>query len=404
MLDSSSISRRVSVSKIVNAISHYGPTSRASVAKITGLSKQTVSEIVSGLEGSGWVRTVGRTEGHVGRRAVVYEISPDAAAVASVDLGGFKTRVAICDLTGVVIAETVRPTDRKGGEAVVRQIADLIRSTTRKAGLTAEKVHSAVVGVPGAPDPTTGRIGMVPNIPGLDRIDMRHLLQDSLGIEAVVENDVNLAALGEHWLVRHSENDDLVYVSIGTGIGAGLVVGGRLLRGAFGSAGEVGYLPFGTDPFDEGSKKAGALERVAASRAIMDGYANLTGTAKTVPEVFDAAREGDSAAVETLDGVAKQIARALAAIVSVVDPSCVVIGGSIGSRDELLRPVRRFLAECFPRPIRIEKSLLGQHAAVAGGAAIALSRLHLAVFAGGLAEAELDVPPPEIESFMSAAA
>lgn len=404
MQDSSNISRRISVSRIVNAISQYGPTSRASVAKITGLSKQTVSEIVSGLEGSGWVQTVGRTEGHVGRRAIMYEISPDAAAVASVDLGGFKVRVAICDLTGVVIAETVRPTDRKGGEAVVRQIADLIRYTTEQADLTPEKVRSAVVGVPGAPDPTSGRIGMVPNIPGLDRIDMRHLLEDSLGIEVVVENDVNLAALGEHWLVRHSENDDLVYVSIGTGIGAGLVVGGRLLRGAFGTAGEVGYLPFGTDPFDEDSKKVGALERVAASRAIMDRYASLTGNAKTVPEVFDAARQGESAATETLEDVARQIARALAAIVAVVDPSCIVIGGSIGSRDELLRPVRRCLGACFPRPIRIEKSVLGQHAAVAGGAAIALSRLHLAVFAGGMAEAEVAVPAPEIERFVSAAA
>ena len=119
---------------------------------------------------------------------------------------------------------------------------------------------------------------------------------------------------------------------------------------------------------------------------------------------FDAARLGESAAVETLDCVARQIARALAAIVAVVDPSCIVIGGSIGSQDEMLRPVRRFLAECFPRPIRIEKSVLGKHAAVAGGAAIALSRLHLAVFAGGMAEAEFVVPPPEIDSFVSVAA
>ncbi len=394
----------MSVSRIVQAISQYGPTSRASVAKITGLSKQTVSEIVSGLDENGWVRTVGRTEGHVGRRAVVYEISPDAAAVASVDLGGFKVRVAICNLTGVVVAETVRPTDRAGGEAVVRQIAELIRSTTKQAGLNAEKVRSAVVGVPGAPDPKTGRIRMVPNIPGLDRIDVSRLLQESLGIETVVENDVNLAALGEHWLTRRGENDDLVYVSIGTGIGAGLVVGGQLLRGSFGTAGEVGYLPFGTDPFDEESKKAGALERVAASLAIIEKYSSLTGITKSVPEVFDAASNGDKAATQTLEFVARQIARALAAIVSVVDPSCIVIGGSIGSRDELLNLVVRFLPECFPRPIRIEKSLLGHHAAIAGGAAVALSRLHLAVFAGGMTEVEFAVPPPEIDRFVSAAA
>ena len=92
----SKISRRMSQSAVIQAIANYGPISRASVAKITGLSKQTVSEIVMNLETDGWVRTVGRTEGHVGRRAVVYEISPTAATIASVDLGGTKVRVALC--------------------------------------------------------------------------------------------------------------------------------------------------------------------------------------------------------------------------------------------------------------------------------------------------------------------
>ena len=101
----------MSQSAIIQAIVDYKPVSRASVSKITGLSKQTVSEIVSKLETGGWVRTVGQTEGHVGRRAVVYEMSPTAATVASVDLGGTKIRTALCDLTGTIRSEVVEPTD-----------------------------------------------------------------------------------------------------------------------------------------------------------------------------------------------------------------------------------------------------------------------------------------------------
>lgn len=398
------ISRQFSQCAIVQAIASYGPISRASVAKITGRSKQTVSEIVSNLEENGWVRAVGQTEGHIGRRAVVYEISPTAALVASVDLGGSKVRVAICDLTGAVLTESIETTQQSGGAGLIYQIANMVRRITIDSGHSLESLQIAVVGVPGVPDNNTGFITMAPNVAGIGQINLAESLQLDLGIDVIVENDVNLAALGEHWLGECGDQDNLVYLSIGTGIGAGIVVEGKLMRGAHGAAGEVGFLPFGADPFDPTSLNAGALESVTATQALISTYQNLSGTRKNVPEVFDAASSGDKYAVETLESVAKQIARTIVSIAAIVDPSVVVIGGSIGSREELLNRIIDQAAKCFPRKIKIEKSRLGAHAALAGGASTALHQLHFSLFADGEQMAQIAVPPKGMDNFIAAVA
>lgn len=399
MVELSNISRRMTLSTVVQAITAYGPVSRASVAKITGYSKQTVSEIVASLELDGWVRTVGRTEGNVGRRAVVYEIVPEAALVASVDLGGTKVHVALCDLVGSIVAEITEPTTQTGGQAVIDQIARMIIEAAVKSRTGTEKVRVAVVGVPGVLEATSGNIKLAPNINGIDSIDFPALLHAQLGIEILVENDVNLAALGEHWMTHQGDNDDLVYLSIGTGIGAGLVIGGQLVRGANGGAGEVGYIPFGADPFEAESMEIGALERVTATRAMLDHYCELTGKQKTVPAIFDAHLAGDEAATKVLKRASSYIARAIGVVAAVVDPACVVIGGSIGSRQELIDMIETEIVRCFPRRIPVERSILGSHAALAGGTSIALSRLHIALFSGGLPGARIIVPPPQLQSF-----
>ncbi|MBC6408507.1 MAG: ROK family transcriptional regulator [Rhodobacteraceae bacterium] len=389
----------MSQSAIVQAIASFGPISRASVAKLTGLSKQTVSEIVGNLENEGWIRTVGQTEGHIGRRAVVYEICPEAATVASVDLGGTKVRVVLCDLLGRVLSERVDPTERTGGLNIVEQLARMVRTANECQTKPCGSLRIAVIGVPGVPDIKTGAVSMAPNIAGFDEIDLPGELSDRLGIEVLVENDVNLAALGEHWMGNYRDEDDLVYVSVGTGIGAGIVMDGRLLRGVSGAAGEVGFLPFGADPFEPESLKVGALERASATESITRLYTAAAGETTDVPSIFDAANAGKPEAVETLNAVAREIARACVSIAAIVDPSLIVVGGSIGARQELLSRVRDFAAKCHPRKLNIDGSQLGAHAALAGGASIALSHLHISLFAEGQKGAEIHVPSPSLEEF-----
>ncbi len=394
------ISRKISQSSVVQAIVNYGPVSRASVAKITGLSKQTVSEIVAKLEAKGWVRAVGQTEGHIGRRAVVYELSPTAALVASVDLGGTKVRAALCDLNGRILYELLESTDPKGGINIVHQITRMVRNLVSNSGNSYKGLHTAVIGVPGVEDNETGEIHLAPNITGIDKINFAECLRKELGIEIIVENDVNLSALGEHWHGDQGEHDSLVFLSIGTGVGAGIVLGGNLLRGSFGAAGEVGFLPIGTDPNEPESLNSGALERATATWAIINNYKERSGIDKTVPEVFEAAASGDKYAIEVLDNVARNLAFAIAAVVAIIDPSKIIVGGSIGSRPELLKRITQYASHCIPRQIKIEKTRLGNKASLAGGVATALYHLHLSLFAEGQDIGTISVPPaPAIENF-----
>src|SRR5262249_6840725 len=145
-----------------------------------------------------------------------------------------------------------------------------------------------VMGSPGVIDPPSGGIVIAPNIPGLDQLDVQGALRTRLGVEVAIENDVNLAAIGEHWCGGSRGADTFVFIALGTGIGMGLCADGRLLRGARGAAGEIAYLPVGGDPYDARGQRLGTLESAIGSAAITERYAGLGGRdARTVREIFD---------------------------------------------------------------------------------------------------------------------
>ncbi|WP_439529262.1 ROK family transcriptional regulator [Pannonibacter sp.] len=381
---------------VMETIVHCGPISRASIAKQTGLSKQTISEIARQLEEDGWIRETGRTSGHVGRTAITYEIVPDAACIATIDLGGRKLRAAIADLACNVLAEVTEPTDTRGGRFVVEQIARLARRAAEHNDIAFDKVRLAIIGVPGAPDRTTGRVLMAPNIPGLDAFDVRAALAELLGTEVILENDVNLAVIGEHWAGSATGTDDLAYVAIGTGIGAGVMVGGELVRGAANAAGELGFLPLGADPFEPASLKVGALERATATAGIRARYSTLTGKDADVPAIFAAAAVGEAEASQVLDETARHLALTIAVLSAVTNPGRIILGGSIGSRMELVERIRALLPLCSPTQVEIGVSALGSRVTLIGGAAIGLAHLHAALFSGGVPGAQINLPPAKV--------
>lgn len=393
---SHSFSRQVSLCMAMQAIIHCGPISRASISKQTGLSKQTVSELVRIMEEEGWVRETGRTSGHVGRTATTYELVPDSAFMAAVDLGGTKLRVAIVDVAGSVVAEVVAPTHPDGGLAVAGQIGELVMAAVAQGAVERAKVRQTVVGCPGVPDQVTGAVRFAPNIAGIDSLDFRAAVSEATGTQVHLENDVNLAVLGEQWLGAGQGVDHLAFIALGTGIGAGLIVNGALLRGATGAAGELGYLPFGADPFEAESRRVGAFERVTATHGIRSAYLAATGRSLSVPAIFDAAAGGDEAAKAVLDGVARQLARAVATLGAVIAPEMVILGGSIGARPEIIAATRVELERCFPFPIRIVPSVLGDHAALSGAVAIGLTELHTALFAQSAPGAVVTLPVPKL--------
>lgn len=392
---SHSFSRQVSLCMAMQAIIHCGPISRASISKQTGLSKQTVSELVRILEEDGWVRETGRTSGHVGRTATTYELVTDSAFMVAVDLGGTKLRVAIVDLSGAVVAEAVAPTHPAGGQSVARQIGDLVAVAVEEAEVDRQKVRQTVVGCPGVPDQVTGAVRYAPNIANIDGFDFRAAVAAATQTQVILENDVNLAVLGEQWLGAGQGIDHLAFIALGTGIGAGLIVNGALLRGATGAAGELGYLPFGADPFEAESLRVGAFERVTATHGIRSDYQAATGKTLDVPSIFSAAAEGEAAAQSVLDGVARQMARAVATLGAVIAPERVILGGSIGARPEIIAATKAELERCFPFPIHVVPSALGDHAALSGAVAIGLTELHTALFAQSAPGASVTLPIPK---------
>lgn len=395
------LSRQFSQRAVMETILQGGPISRASIAKLTRLSKQTISEIVRQLEGDGWIKQSGRTSGHVGRTAVTYELVPSAAFIIAVDLGGTKVRVAIADLACRVIGEEVALTDPRVGGDVIAQIAGLCRSAAARRGIAWERIRLAVVGVPGAPQ-ADGRVLLAPNIARFDGMDVAAAIEAALGIDVRLENDVNLSVYGESWMGNGQGIDDLAFIALGTGIGGGLMVGGELVRGGGNAAGELGFLPFGADPFDPESLRAGALERVVASAGIRSRYRALSGRSADVPEIFSRAGEGDASAMAVLDETARHLTRGIAAICVVANPQKVILGGSIGIRPEIIARVRELLPQCVPTRIAVEASALGPQASIVGATAIGLSHLHNSLFAADAPDRHITLPRGRGVSFLEA--
>jgi predicted NBD/HSP70 family sugar kinase len=375
------LARQLSVGAVVDTIIHDGPVSRVAVAKATGLSKQTVSEVVRELEAEGWVRATGRTTGRVGRTATTYEICPDAAFVLGVDLGGAKVHAAIANLACHVVTEESEGTAPTGGLAVVKQIANLASRLTDRAGIPSDKIRLAAIGSPGVVDPASGGIRLAPNIPGFESLDVVSALSDALGTEVIIENDVNMAAIGEQWLGKAKGKSTFAFLALGTGFGMGVLSDGKLMRGAGGAAGEIAYLPIGGDPFDPATREHGTLETAVGAAGILRRYRAAGGvSATTVRDIFDAMAAGDAVARATIEETARLIALTTLTVATLLDPELIVLGGSIGVRLELVERVRALLAGCMPTPALIEASALGNRSGIVGALAVAISNIHSSLF------------------------
>ena len=366
-------SRRSSQRAILREIVSGGPISRAEIARRTGLSKQTTSEVVRLLQKEDWVCEVGQQRGQVGRSATNYELNGKRAYVWGGDLGGTKLSIAFSDLSGEIVAERVEPTDAAGGPAVIAQIARMTLALAEENGLPVDRIFCGALGVPGAYDRATGRFSMVTNLAGLEDINLEEALGAALNMPVFVENDVTLAAKGEIWRGHPRPTGTFAFLAMGTGVGLGVVSEGRIVRGAHGAAGEIAWLPVAGDPFDSRNHRAGTLETAISSAAILDRYRAAGGAADvTMIGLFDRMAEGCPIALRVMREVARALAMAIVAIRSIFDPEVVIFGGSIGARPELLELVREALAGCMPDPVALEISGVGNRAGQMGAISMAL--------------------------------
>jgi predicted NBD/HSP70 family sugar kinase len=370
-----SLLRAINARTILELVQRSGPVSRAQVARDSGLSKPTVSLGLAALLEAGLVREVGRSSGGRGPSAVLYELNPEAGWVAGIDVGRRWVRAAIADITGTIVARRHERAKVSSAGALIGQIGAIAHGLAGDAGIGWDQVVHATVGSPGVFEPTRGAVTLAPNLPGWGRHGLVEALHGELGTQVGVENDVNLAAVGERWKGLGRGVRDFGFLSIGTGVGMGLVLGGELYRGSRGAAGEVGYLPIGSDPHDPHVRRRGAFEEATNAAGVVRTarQAGMTGPL-TPQKVFALARRGDPTACEVVATEARRLALGLAVVVAVVDLELVVIGGGIGGNaDLLLEPVERELRALSPLRPRLAASALGEDAVLQGAVATALA-------------------------------
>ena len=354
-----------------------GELSRADLARSSGLAKNTVSLALGNLERAGLVRVTGLRTGVPGPAAVLYQVHPDAGFVLGLDVGGQYLRGAVTDFTGAVRARLnvrARARTRTGRVAALARLGEQLRAA---AGVPANALVQTVLGSPGVYDPARDSLTLAAGLPGWEEPLVLHDLRDTFGDSLLVENDIDAAALAEQTHGHGREMPSFAFVSVGTGIGMGLVIDGKLHRGAHGAAGEIGFLPVdGGELTEQDLRRRGGLETLASASGIVQAARREGLTAPTsARQVFALAAHGDTRAVRVVEAEAVLIARAICAIIAVADPHLVVLGGGVGQAERFLELVSAKVAAFAPVLPELRVSALGDDAVVDGCLAAGTTRL-----------------------------
>ncbi|MFI1221442.1 MULTISPECIES: ROK family protein [unclassified Streptomyces] len=327
----------------------HGPLSRTRIGKLTGLSKPTASQLLARLEAAGLVVATGTSEGRPGPNAQLYTVNARAAHVAGLDVNGRRIVAAVADVTGQTVGQFELATPGRRADSVVRQVADALDGAAKDAGLTRADIHRIVIGTPGAFDPGTGRLRYASHLPGWHSATLLDELAAFLPMPVEYENDVNLVAVAEQRLGAARGHEDFVLLWNEEGLGAALVINGRLHRGFTGGAGEVGFLPVPGTPLVRQVVKAnsGGFQELAGAQAVprlakalgidtpQQPYAKVA--AELLARAADA-YERDEALTELLRQYAQRLATGLASVTAVLDPGLIVLsGGGVAAGGEILR-------------------------------------------------------------------
>jgi predicted NBD/HSP70 family sugar kinase len=357
---------------VLEAIRAAAPISRAELSRRVGISKPTVSLALRSLLDARLVREANGESGRGRYGATLFEAVPEARLVLGLDIGARFLRGAICDLNGDVRA-------RQDVETTGADVFELLDAATELRGqlvaaseLSDESIDGAIIGVPGAVDPSTGEVRLGENVSGLVGLRVARELESRLGVRISAENDINLAAIGEHWRGVAQGVENFAVLSVGTGLGAGLVIRGELHRGHHGAAGELDFA-LGSETVQRDDPCAEALTEFAESAGHDPRITTTLEPPYSAPAVFGAARAGDQLGRMVVAEAARRIAVHIAPIAAVADLELVVLGGGIGANgDLLLAPIRELLAAQLPFPPRVEISSLGDAAVLTGALATGL--------------------------------
>jgi glucokinase len=364
--------REANVRHLLRLLHRHAPCSRADLVRLSGLTAPTVSAAIGSLQRRDLVTAIGNGSSSGGRPPGLLEFNASHGYVVGADIGGSNIRLALADLNGVVIGRwSASLRAERSPKAVIDKVSAGISHLRQQQKVPLEKILQIAAGAPGITDVAAGRVLSAPNLIGWNDVPLRDLLQDKTHIAATVENDVNLGALGESWCGAAQNVGNFVFLSIGTGAGAGIVLNGALHHGATWSAGEVGYMMIPGLPDDPPSTdRPGALESAIGGHGIEQSWidqAEIGGTATRsaatlrATDIFDLALAGDRKAREFLNRAASYLATAVTNLSLVLDLSLIVLSGGTGGHPGLLQAVKRRLERNqFARPTLLLSDLNGE--------------------------------------------
>jgi len=359
--------REANVRHLLGLLHRHSPCSRADLVRLSGLTAPTVSAAMAALERRDLVTAIGNGSSSGGRPPGLLEFNARHGYVLGADIGGSNVRLALADLNGVVIGRwnALLRTERSP-QAVVETVSSGISQLIQQQKVPLRKVLHLAAGAPGITDVNAGRVLSAPNLTGWVDVPLRDLLQTKTRIPVTIENDVNLGGLGESWAGAARNVDNFVFLSIGTGAGAGVVLNGRLHHGATWSAGEVGYMLVPGLPDDPpATDRPGALETAIGGHGIerewMDQARSTRAATLRATDIFDLAASGDRKARELLNRAARPLAMAITNLSLTLDLSLVVLSGGTGGHPALLQAVQRRLERNqFARPTLVLSALNGE--------------------------------------------
>ncbi len=344
--------------RTLSLIRSDGPISRAEIARRLAVSKPSVSSVVRDLLERGLIAEAGQAHASIGRRAIALALAADAATVIGIDVGATSIRAASCDAAGRTLALMREPTQGHSEDTLIDQLAGICAELRGRVPASRAPVAVAI-GTPGVIDPESGGLRYAPNLPALERPGLADRIERALGLPVTLHNDVNLAALGEHWrgAGRHLRN--FAFIGIGTGLGFGFVLNGELFTGTWGRAGE-----FSLTRVHPGRDRL--VEDVVAGAGLARNHRALGGSGRP-EDAFAEHAAGIEPGTAVLEEFLECLASVIAALTTILDPERIVLGGGIGMRlGPQLPELRRRLARAAPFTSEVVLSEQGDHAGLHG--------------------------------------
>ncbi|MGH2774623.1 MAG: ROK family protein [Actinomycetota bacterium] len=374
-------SATVTTGEVLRLIRDGRATTRADLAALTGLARSTIGQRIDSLIAGGLVYEAKKGRSTGGRPPTVLAFNESAGVILAADLGATHCRLAVVDLNNTTLAEVADDLDiARGPDEVLEHVMHRCHELLKLAGRDAADVRGVGLGVPGPVEFASGRPVSPPIMPGWDDVSIPERVRRHFKAPVLVDNDVNIMALGEWW-AQHRDDPDLLFIKVGTGIGCGIVAGGMIHRGSQGAAGDLGHIQV-TDAVDALCRcgNVGCVEAVAGGAAIARQLRALGYDAHTSRDVVKLVRTGNTDAVRLVRTAGRQLGGVLAAAVNFFNPAVIVMGGDIAhAHEQLLAGVREVVYQrslpLATRHLRIVRSGLGDRAGVTGAGVMVIERI-----------------------------